>query len=90
MEEALTYAGSAAFIVAVVQLIRMAVPWIDGIAVPPMVLCVTSLWGGLLAYTGRWAGDPAEFVVVTVTVAAAAIGLHSTVKTGIAARDGTT
>lgn len=90
MEEALTYALSAPFIVLAVQLIRKVVPWVDGAVVPPMVLAVTSLWGGLLAYTGRFTGDAAEFTAITVVVAAAAIGLHGTVKATVAARGGTT
>lgn len=81
MEEALTYGAAAPFIFAVVALVRRFAPELRGRWVPLAVLALTLAWGGLLATTGRFTGDAAEFALATVAVASAAIGLASTVST---------
>jgi hypothetical protein len=81
VDEALTYALSAPFITLAVALLRRALPWIEGVSVPPMVVSLSFAWGFVLISTGRFTGDTAEFIVAGVTVAAAAMGMHGAVTT---------
>jgi hypothetical protein len=81
MEEAFTFAAAGPFIVAVLALVRAVVPELRGRIVPPVALGLTLAWGAVLAQTGRFSGDLAEFIVATVIVASAAIGLAAVVST---------
>lgn len=81
MQEAFEFAAAAPFIVAVVALARVVVPEVQGRAVPLLVLALTVAWGVVLAVSGRFTGDAAEFVVAAVVVATAAIGGASVVST---------
>lgn len=81
MGDALTYALAAPFITVLVALLRSVVPEIQGRWALLAVVVATVLWGGLLVASGRFAGDPAEFALATVTVASAAIGLAGVTST---------
>lgn len=86
MNEALTYGLAAPFVVAVVALFRVAIPEIRGRIVPALVIVLTATWGGVLVLEGYFTGGLAEFVIATVMVASAAIGLVSAGSTFLKSR----
>lgn len=88
MEEAFTFAAAAPFIVAALALVRYIVPEVRGRLVPLLALVLTLAWGGVLAQSGRFTGDLAEFVVATVLVTSAVVGVAGVVSTFT--RDGST
>lgn len=81
MQEAFEFAAAAPFIVMVLALIRYIVPEVRGRLVPLLALALTSAWGLVLVFTARFTGDAAEFVVATVVVTAATVGLSSVAST---------
>lgn len=81
MQEALEYAMAAPLIVAVIALVRATVPALPSRWIPALVLVLTVAWGLLLAVTGRYTGDAAEFVLAAVVVASAAMGLAGVAST---------
>lgn len=81
MEEAFTFVAAAPFVVAALALVRQIVPELRGRLVPLVALGLTVAWGAVLAVSGRFTGDAAEFVVAVVVVTSAAIGGASLINT---------
>lgn len=78
--EVLTFVGSAPFIALFISFFLKPVlgdRFMNARTIPIICVAITAAWGGVLALSGLYDGSPAEFVAVTVSIAASASGMRS-------------
>ena len=82
--EVLSLAGAAPFITLLISVFLKPLPkvgdFITGRVTPLVALALAIAWGLILKTSGHFDGDPAVFIVTSVTVAAAASGVQSWVR----------
>ncbi len=79
MQEALVFASSAPFITLIIQLVLKPLlgERLSGPKTPLVALALAVAWGLVLKGSGRLEADPAEFIFLSVNVAAAAAGVKT-------------